>query len=66
MKFLKERDLVDAVDLFEGGRITVFRTQEEELESRRDFAAAKAAGLNLSSVRWIPNHELIGVRYALT
>ena len=62
VKFLKERNLVDAVDLFEGGRITLFRTPEEELESRRDFAAAAAAGLNLSSVRWISNRELIGVR----
>lgn len=39
----------------------LFRTRDEELSARRDFAAATAAGLTLRDVRWIDNCELTEV-----
>ncbi|KAF8183638.1 FAD dependent oxidoreductase-domain-containing protein [Pholiota molesta] len=64
VNFIKENNLDDTVDLVEGGHITLFRTEEEDNSAKKDYEAAKAAGLGSDSdggmgVRWITNEELI-------
>lgn len=66
VNFVKEKDLGDAIDLVEGGRIALFRTEEEDTNAKKDYEAAKAAGLGSDSdgdmgVRWIANEELTKV-----
>jgi hypothetical protein len=66
VNFIKEKNLEDAVDLVEGGHMTLFRTEEEDNNAKKDYEAAKAAGLGSDSdggmgVRWITNEELIKV-----
>ena len=46
------------MDLMEGGRLTLLRTEDEERAAKADFAEASVAGLNLSAVRWITNQKL--------
>lgn len=61
LRYLKERNLEDVVDLSERGHVMLFATQDEELAERQDFAAASKAGLDLNSVRWIDNREFVEV-----
>lgn len=66
VNFIKEKNLGDTVDLVEGGHITLFRTEEEETNAKKDYEAAKAAGLGSNSdgdmgVRWIATEELTKV-----
>lgn len=60
VKFITEKGLSNKVDLVEGGHVTIFRTEEEESNARKDWAAAKEAGLDVD-VTWIGNDELIEV-----
>lgn len=64
VQFIADRKLADSVDLVEGGHIGVFRTEEEEQVARRDYEAARAAGVGTGDlgVRWIANEELTNVR----
>lgn len=64
VKFIKDKTLEDAVDLVEGGHVALFRTEEEEVDARKDYEAAIAAGLVYGSrgdlgVRWMGNDELV-------
>ncbi|KAF8966785.1 FAD dependent oxidoreductase-domain-containing protein [Flammula alnicola] len=61
LQFITDRHLEDEVDLVEGGHVTIFRTEEEESDARKDYEAAKAAGLDAGGdmgVKWIGNEEL--------
>lgn len=64
VQFITDRKLAAVVDLVEGGHIGVFRTQEEEQAARKDYEAARAAGVGTGDlgVRWIANEELTNVR----
>ncbi|KAG2002631.1 hypothetical protein CC2G_004801 [Coprinopsis cinerea AmutBmut pab1-1] len=49
----------DDADLVNGGHITLFLTDQEERIARKDFEAAKAAGLSgLDKVVWIDKDEM--------
>lgn len=64
--FINDRNLEDEVDLVEGGHITLLRTEQEEIDARNDYEAAKAAGLIADGemgVRWVGNEELQQVFY---
>lgn len=55
--------LEEEVDLVEGRHVTVFFTEAEEEAAKRDWEAAKAAGLErLEEVRWIGREEMKRVR----
>jgi len=58
VRFLKERELEETVDLVEGGHIAIFRTKEEEEYARKNFDAAAAAEMDLGGVRWVESAEL--------
>lgn len=56
----------DTVDLVDGKHISLFKTEDEELDARKDYEAAKAASLESDleadlGVRWLGNEELIKV-----
>jgi len=62
LKFLKDRNLQDDVDLSEGGHVKLFETLDEEIAERQDFEAAQKAGLDLTAIRWIDNQEFVEVK----
>ena len=59
---VKEAALEDEVDLVEGVRTILFSTKEEEAETRDEYDAAKAAGINVSVVEWLTKSEVEEVR----
>jgi hypothetical protein len=63
VQFITDRNLEDEIDLVEGGHIAVFRTEEEERAARRDYEAARLAGVSTADlgIRWIENKELTEV-----
>lgn len=68
VNFISTRGLQDEVDLVEGGHITLLRTEQEEIDARNDYEAAKAAGLIAEGemgVRWLGNEELQKVIFFL-
>ena len=58
VKRLKDHDMVDAVDLVSEGRMILTFTEEEHARLTGDYAAAKAAGVNVSSVRFLSKAEM--------
>ncbi|PPQ70338.1 hypothetical protein CVT24_012999 [Panaeolus cyanescens] len=59
VNFARAKGVADDVDLFEGDHVTIFTTSEEEGEARKDYDAAKDAGLLLDSkIRWLNAEEL--------
>ncbi|TFK48504.1 FAD dependent oxidoreductase [Heliocybe sulcata] len=48
----------DEVDLVVGGHISLVLTNEEMANAKADYEAAKAAGLDLSQVKWIDKDEM--------
>jgi len=63
IQFITDRKLEDRLDLVEGGHIAVFRTEDEEQAAKRDYEAARAAGVDTADlgIRWIENKELTEV-----
>ncbi|KAI0737285.1 FAD dependent oxidoreductase [Daedaleopsis nitida] len=53
VKFLKDTGNASAVDLVEGGHVDLFFTEAEVVAARADYAAAKAAGVNVDDVRFL-------------
>ncbi|KAF8886042.1 FAD dependent oxidoreductase [Gymnopilus junonius] len=45
VSFITEKNLVEEVGLVEGGHVTIFKTEEDELDARRELKLAKSAGL---------------------
>ncbi|KAG9224333.1 hypothetical protein CCMSSC00406_0004832 [Pleurotus cornucopiae] len=58
VKLLEEKDVAEAVDLVAGGHTTMLFTDAELEQAKRDFEAAKNAGVDLSSVEWISRQEM--------
>ncbi|KAL1738511.1 FAD dependent oxidoreductase, partial [Schizophyllum fasciatum] len=58
LKVIHTHGLEQAVDLVEGGHITLHLTESERESARADFAAAEKAGQDISGVTWIPREEL--------
>jgi hypothetical protein len=56
-RFVADNNLEDEVDLVEGGHVTIFRSEEEETDARKNWEAAKAAGLDVN-VTWIGQDEM--------
>lgn len=54
------------VDLVAGGHIALLATDKEVEAAQADYAAAKAAGINLEGVEWLPKEvvELVGTLLA--
>lgn len=59
VKIIKEHTLESAVDLVEGGHIDLMLNAEEVADMRTDYEAAKAAGANVDTVRWMDEEEMI-------
>lgn len=58
VKILEEKDVAEAVDLVAGGHTTMLFTDAELEQAKRDFEAAKNAGVDLSDVEWISREEM--------
>lgn len=46
------------IDLVEGGRLVLFFSSEEEVDARRRFDSAKAAGYDTTTVQWLSRAEM--------
>ncbi|KAI0262357.1 FAD dependent oxidoreductase [Gloeopeniophorella convolvens] len=55
---VKDNGLQEEVDLVEGVRTNLFFTKEEETGSRREYEAAKAAGIDVSAAEWLLEGEV--------
>ncbi|KAH9964389.1 FAD dependent oxidoreductase [Lactifluus volemus] len=63
---VKGDGIENEVDLVEGVRTVLFFTKEEQAEAYDEYEAAKAAGMNVSSVEWLTESEVeetYGARY---
>jgi hypothetical protein len=58
VKILDMEKLGDAVDLVAGGHVAMLLTETEVKQAKADYAAAKAAGLNLDDVEWLSKEEM--------
>lgn len=59
LKIIKQEGWDEDLDLVEGGRITMFMTEEEEQKARRDWETARMAGLErVDEVRWLEREEM--------
>jgi hypothetical protein len=63
---VKEAGLKDEVDLVEDVRTVLFSTKEEEVGTRDEYEAAKAAGINVSVAEWLTEGEVEKVRQLLS
>ncbi|KAH7102176.1 FAD dependent oxidoreductase [Auriculariales sp. MPI-PUGE-AT-0066] len=52
-------DWADDIDYVEGSRFVLFFSPEEEQDGRQRFEAARAAGLDLSEVKWFTCGEMM-------
>jgi glycine/D-amino acid oxidase-like deaminating enzyme len=59
---VKNAGLENEVDLVEGVRTNIFFTAEEEAEARHEYDAARAAGVDVSSVEWLSQRKVEEVR----
>ncbi|KAF4622394.1 hypothetical protein D9613_009141 [Agrocybe pediades] len=57
VRFIKDRNLEETVDLVNGGHVTLFRTEREAKSVKEDWEAAKKAGFD-TGARWVENEEL--------
>lgn len=53
LRIINEEDLVAAVDLVEGGHVTLLYSQPEEEAARADAKAAEDAGVDMGGLEWI-------------
>ncbi|KAF8152278.1 FAD dependent oxidoreductase [Crassisporium funariophilum] len=60
LEFISQRGLEQAVDLVQGGHVTIFRTEEEEAMARKDWEAMREEGADLleEEVRWLGKEEM--------
>jgi hypothetical protein len=59
---VKSAGLENEVDLVEGVRTNLFFTDEEEAEARDEYEIAKAAGIDVSAVKWLSQSKVEEVR----
>ncbi|RDX43860.1 FAD dependent oxidoreductase [Lentinus brumalis] len=58
VKLIKKTGAEAAVDLVEGGHTTLLFTEPEVVVAKADYAAAKAAGINVDSVKFLSKDEV--------
>ncbi|KAJ7066125.1 FAD dependent oxidoreductase [Mycena amicta] len=58
VRLIHENGWTDAVDLVEGGHVTILLTAEEETDIKADYEAAKDAGVDVSRVRWFTKEQM--------
>ncbi|KAL1678364.1 FAD dependent oxidoreductase [Schizophyllum commune] len=58
VKVIREHGLEEAVDLVEGGHISLLITEKEVEVAKAEIAAAEKAGQDLSAVTWINAEEM--------
>lgn len=58
MKLIKETGAESAVDLVEGWHTTLLFTETEVLAHKADYAAAQAAGINVTDVKFLTKEEV--------
>jgi hypothetical protein len=58
---LEAEKLVDVVDFVPGGRVTLLFSDKNIENTRADFDAAKAAGIDLGDVEWIDRENMLKV-----
>ncbi|KAJ7736538.1 FAD dependent oxidoreductase [Mycena maculata] len=58
IKLIRKEGWTTAVDLIDGGHITVFFTHSEFASAKADFEAAETAGVDLANVRWLTETEM--------
>jgi len=63
VKIIKAEGLADLIDFVHSQHIFAFVTEKEEQDARKDFAAAKAAGVDLESVQWKTKEEMLSVSF---
>ena len=56
----------EEVDLVNGGNVSLLCMQDETKTFEKDFEGAKAAGLNLDGVQWLPEEEVNKVGITLS
>ena len=61
VRILAEKKLAEEVDLVNGGRLELYFTREEQEEARKDYEAAKAAGVPLSDVEFLSKEAMAEV-----
>lgn len=62
LKVIKQEGWDEDLDLVEGGRTTMFMTEEEEQRVRRDWETARTAGLErVDEVIWLGREEMQAV-----
>ena len=64
VNIIETERLVDLIDFVYSRHILAFVTEQEEQDARKDFAAAKAAGVNLESVQWKSKEEMLSVSFS--
>jgi glycine/D-amino acid oxidase-like deaminating enzyme len=62
LEILESEGLANAVDLVEGGHITMALTERDFQDAQDDYHAARAAGVDLHRVEWLSKGEMIQVR----
>ena len=58
VEIVEENDLVDVVDLVHGGHTSIMMTAEIQERRKKDFNAARDAGVDVSSVKWYSGQEM--------
>ena len=67
VRFIEDIKAEQELDLVDGRHVTLFVTPEEEALARKDFAAAKAAGLGgLEGVKFIDKETMNKVRPSIS
>lgn len=56
-KIVEETGRIGDVDLVSDGRVILLFSKEEEENTRSEFEAAKAAGIDVSEVEWFTKEE---------
>jgi hypothetical protein len=62
LEILESKSLADAVDLVAGGHGCLLFNEEYVEDAKADFAAARAAGMDVSQVKWLSSGDVELVR----
>jgi hypothetical protein len=58
LALLQDEDTARSVDLVQGGHIDLYISEQEYIIARKDYEAAKTAGLDLNRVQWLSAKEM--------
>lgn len=62
LRIIEEEGLATAIDLVEGGHVTLFFTDQEEQAARADAEAAKEAGIDMKNLKLLDKEKMLKVR----